>query len=188
LQPLQWPLWSKTVRFDDKPDYEQTGDQPPQAQTYISLGSLALQCEDNAQALRWFSLACRCDSTAAKAHSGLAMTHQQMGNHAEAFKAYMRCLEIDGDDMLALLGLFQTSCKMGTFRQIIRYLEVFLDKHPDDSAVTFCLATLYARDGQFLQARGSVMKVLASEPGKSEARHLLQQIDRRLAVAGMGGA
>jgi cytochrome c-type biogenesis protein CcmH/NrfG len=44
--------------------------------------------------------------------------------------------------------------------------------------VLFCLATLYAREGLFPQARQALDTVLTLEPGRAEARQLLAQVER----------
>ena len=99
---------------------------------------------------------------------------------------HLKCLELDADNLVALLGLFQASVRMGTFAKVIRYLEIYLDRHPGDVAVLFCLATLYARDGRLEEAREALLSVLALEPDKKEAVELLRQV--RAGLAGRRGA
>jgi tetratricopeptide (TPR) repeat protein len=111
------------------------------------------------------------------------MIHQHRGEYDAALEAYLKCLRLDADNLIALLGLFQTSCQMGTFSQIIHYLQVYLDKHPGDASVLFCLASLHAREGRLVRARELLRDVLALEPGKAEAGELLAEVERRLAGA-----
>jgi cytochrome c-type biogenesis protein CcmH/NrfG len=70
---------------------------------------------------------------------------------------------------------------MGSFARIIHYLELYLDRHPGDTSVLFCLATLYAREGRLAEARQSLLALLALEPDKNEAANLLEEV--RLASA-----
>ncbi len=115
----------------------------------------------------------------AEAYGGLAMVCQHRGKHAEAFDLYMACLDKDADNLVALLGLFQTSCQMGSFARVIRYLEVYLDRHPGDTSVLYCLATLQARDGAMDEARQALEMILVLEPENAEAADLLRDVRRR---------
>ena len=128
-----------------------------------------------------FQAAAQRQPSCAEAYGGLAMVRQRRGDYAGAFDMHLKCLELDTDNLVALLGLFQTSCQMGTFAKVIHYLEVYLDRHPGDTSVLFCLATLYAREGQLGPARDCLLDVLALEPGKAEAEQLLDAVRRQLA-------
>ena len=154
---------------------------PQQAGGHVGLGVLQMQQECPEQAHRHFGRALELDAKCSDAYGGLAMIHQQRGDHARAFDLYLKCLELNSDNLVALLGLFQTSCQMGTFSKIIQYLEMYLDKHPGDTSVLFCLATLYAREGRLDEARTSLMTVLALENDKTEARDLLKEVERKIA-------
>ena len=149
---------------------------PEETGAYVGLGALAVQDNRLEQARRSFEIARHLDPQCADAFSGLAAVYHQNKDHAAAFEMYLRCLELDGDNLMALLGLFQTSCQMGTFAKIIYYLEVYLANHHDDTAVMFCLATLYARDGELARAGGALRRVLELEPDKTEAAKLLAEV------------
>jgi len=155
---------------------------PEECGAYIGMGVLAMNKNQLDQARRSFEIARHLDPACAQAYGGLAMVHHQNANYPAAFEMYLKCLELDSDNLLALLGLFQASCQMGTFAKIIHYLEVFLESHPDDSAVLFCLATLHARDGHYEKAGRSLRAVLRIEPDKVEAARLLAQVTHNLAT------
>lgn len=152
---------------------------PQQAGPHVGLGVLAIQAGRLGDAVEALQTACKLDPACAEGYGGLAMIHQQNGDYHSAFDMYLKCLELDTDNLVALLGLFQTSCQMGTFWKIIHYLETYLDRHPGDTSVLFCLATLYARDGQHDKAREALLRVLALEPSKSEAAEMLHELDSR---------
>ena len=154
--------------------------QPNKPDAYVALGASAVAAEDWPTAQSAFGKACDLGATNAEVYSGLALVCQRRGQFSQAFDWYLKCLEKDCDNLMALLGLFQASCQMGTFAKIIRYLEVYLDIHPRDSSVMFCLATLYAREGRLHDARRAVLQVLVAEPQKDEARQLLAQIENHL--------
>jgi len=154
---------------------------PDEAGPYVGLGVVALQQEllDDAEVA--FRVACRLDVNCAKAYAGLAMVAQQRADYKPAFEMYLKCLELDVDNMTALLGLFQTSCQMGSFGKVIHYLEVYLDMHPGDSSVMFSLAALYMKEGRLEQSRKLLLEVLALEPANKDATDLLEEVEHGLA-------
>jgi tetratricopeptide (TPR) repeat protein len=162
--------------------YRQAADlEPDRAAPYVGLGVAAIQLDRLDEAQIAFEAAARREPHCAEAYGGLAMIRQHRQDYPGAFDMHLKCLELDTDNLVALLGLFQTSCQMGTFAKVIHYLEIYLDRHPGDTSVLFCLATLYAREGQLDSARESVLSVLALEPGKAEAEQLLREIQKQLA-------
>ncbi len=150
---------------------------------YLRLGTLAARDGDLAEAQHCFETARRLDADCAEAYGGLAMIHQQRREYSAAFEMYLKCLERDVDNLVALLGLFQTSCQMGTFGKIIHFLEIYLAKHADDVSVIFCLASLYVKEGDLPRAQAFLRRVVAREPDKIEARELLDEVESELALA-----
>ena len=154
--------------------------EPTAAQPLVRLGTLSLQEQALDQAQQAFEHACRLGGNRSEALAGLAMVHQHRCQFSQAFDMYLRCLEADQDNLVALLGLFQTSCQMGSFAKVIRYLELYLDRHPGDTSVLFCLATLYAREGLLAKARRTLVDVLTLEPDKAEAGSLLSAVEQSM--------
>jgi cytochrome c-type biogenesis protein CcmH/NrfG len=66
---------------------------------------------------------------------------------------------------------------MGSFERVIDYLNIYLDKHPGDTAVMFCLATLYVKEHKPQQARQLLESVLIFEPNNDDARNLLEEVE-----------
>jgi tetratricopeptide (TPR) repeat protein len=128
-----------------------------------------------------FRVACRLDAECSKAYAGLAMVAQERGDFQRAFDSYLKCLELDTDNLTALLGLFQTSCRMGSFGKVIHYLEVYLDMHPGDGSVMFSLAALYVKENRLEQAGALLADLLALNPGNEDAANLLEEVEHSLA-------
>jgi len=160
---------------------------PDEPGPYVGLGVVALQKNLLDDAEIAFRVACRLDPNCAKAYAGLAMVFQQKQNCQQAFELYMKCLELDSDNITALLGLFQTSCQMGSFEKIIYYLETYLDMHPADTAVAFSLAALYMKDGRLEQSQKMLLDILALNPANQDATNLLEEVERNLAQARLSG-
>jgi len=131
-----------------------------------------------------FRVACRLDASCAKAYAGMGMVAQQRRAYTDSFDCYMKSLELDTDNITALLGLFQVSCEMGSFAKVIYYLEVYLKMHPGDMSVMFALATLYLKDHRPDKSREMLLDLLALEPANQDAVNLLEEVDRCIVKAG----
>lgn len=149
---------------------------PARPEAYVGLGLMCLQADRLDQADAAFGSALRDRPDYADAYVGLAAVKNRLNNYPAAFEMYLKALELDTDNLLALLGLFQASCRMGTFSKITDYLELYLQTHPDDTSVLFCLASLYTKEGKRDEARQALLNLLRMEPDKPEAFHLLSQV------------
>ncbi len=154
---------------------------PDESGPYIGLGVVALQSDLLDDAEIAFRVACRLDAECARAYAGLAMVAQQRLDHKQAFEMYLKCLELDTDNLTALLGLFQTSCEMGTFAKVIHYLDVYLQMHPGDVSVMFSLAALHTKEGRLDQSRELLVRVLALDPNNKDAANLMEEVEHSLA-------
>jgi len=91
--------------------------EPDAPDPYVGLGVVALQNNQLDDAEISFKVACRLDANCAKAYTGLGLTAQQRTDYKQAFEMYLKSLELDTENLIALLGLFQASCQMGSFAQ-----------------------------------------------------------------------
>lgn len=157
---------------------------PDEPGPYVGLGVAALQVDKLEDAEVAFRVACRLDPKCAKGYAGLAMVAQQRRDYPQAFDLYMKSLELDTNNISALLGLFQVSCEMKSFAKVIYYLEVYLQMHPGDTSVMFALSALYLKDGQTDQAKHMLQDLLILEPTNRDAVNLLEEVEHTLAGAG----
>ncbi|HIJ67142.1 MAG TPA: tetratricopeptide repeat protein [Planctomycetes bacterium] len=160
---------------------EAVGLAPDEAAPYIGFGVIAMQTGELADAETAFKVARRLDPKCSKAYCGLAMICQNRSDAAGAFDLYLKSLETDSDNLTALLGLFQLSCAMGSFSKVIYYLEIYLDAHPGDITVMFCLATLHLKDKQPHKARELLLNILALDANNKDASDLLEEAEHILA-------
>ncbi len=161
--------------------------EPDEPGPYVGLGVLALQQNQLDDAEISFRVACRLNAHCAKAYAGLAMVAQQRADYKRAFEMYLRCLELDVDNLIALLGLFQTSCQMGSFAKVIHYLKLYLNMHPGDTSVMFPLAALYMKDGRLEQSKKILLEMLALDADNKDAANLLEEVEHGLAKAKQAG-
>jgi len=157
---------------------------PDEPGPYVGLGVAALQVGKLEDAEIAFRVACRLDPRCAKAYTGLAMVAQQRRDYPQSFDLYMKSLELDTNNITALLGLFQVSCEMGSFAKVIYYLQVYLQMHPGDTSVMFALSALYLKDGKTEQAKDTLQNLLALEPTNQDAANLLEEVEHTMAGAG----
>ena len=161
---------------------------PDEPRPYVGLGVVAMVNNRFEDAEIAFRVACRLDPTCSKAHAGLALVEQQRGHFKTAFDLYLRSLELDTDNLTALLGLFQTSSQMGSFAKVTHYLQVYLDSHPEDTSVMFCLAALYMKDGRLDRSRQVLTDLVTLDPANQDAANLLEEIEHSLVQRTLSGA
>jgi tetratricopeptide (TPR) repeat protein len=154
---------------------------PDEPGPYVGLGVVALQTDILDDAEIAFKVACRLDASCAKAYAGLGLVAQQRADYKQAFEMYLKCLELDTDNLIALLGLFQTSSQMGSFAKVTHYLEVYLNMHPGDTSVMFPLAALYMKDGRFEESRRILLDLLTLDKDHKDAANLLEEVEHSLA-------
>ena len=154
---------------------------PDEADPYVGLGVVALQKNLLDDAEIAFRVACRLNTNCAKAYAGFAMVAQQRADYKQAFEMYLKSLELDTDNLVALLGLFQASCQMGSFAKVIHYLEIYLNMHPGDTSVMFPLAALYMKDGKFEESKNILLNLLSLDENHKDAANLLEEVDHNLA-------
>jgi len=159
---------------------------PDEAGPYVGLGVVALQKNLLDDAEIAFRVACRLDANCAKAYTGFAMVAQQRADYKQAFEMYLKSLELDTDNLIALLGLFQASCQMGSFAQVTHYLEMYLNMHPGDTSVMFPLAALYMKDGRFEESKKILLDLLSLDENHKDAANLLEEAEHSLAQAKQG--
>jgi len=153
---------------------------PDESEPYVGLGTIALENKRLEDAETAFKVAIRLDKGCSKAYCGLGLVYQRKEDFAKAFQIYLKCLELDTDNLTALLGLFQTSHQIGSFSKVRHYLKVYLKMHPGDTKVMFCLATLYMNDGRLNEAKKVLSEVLASGPDYTDAVNLLEEVEHQL--------
>ena len=161
--------------------------EPDAPDPYVGLGVVALQNNQLDDAEIAFKIACRLDANCAKAYAGLGLTAQQKTDYKQAFEMYLKSLELDTENLIALLGLFQASCQMGSFAQVTHYLEVYLKMHPGDKSVMFPLAALYMKDGRFEESKKVLLNILALDESHKDAANLLEEVEHSLAQESQAG-
>ncbi len=150
---------------------------PDRGEPYVGLGIVSLQQNDLAGAQAAFETACRLDERCEGAFCGLGIVHQQKGNCQKALSMYSRCLELDGDDMTALLGLLEISHRTGDLDEIEYFLRRYLAHYRHDVAIMLCLASVHLQAEQFVAARQILTDVLVLDADNITAVDLIEELD-----------
>ncbi len=153
---------------------------PDEAGPYLGSGVVEFQKGNFAEAETAFRVACRLDPACSKGYCGLAMISQQRDDPVAASDFYLKSLELDKNNLIALLGLFQLSCRTGTFSKVIHHLEAYLDMHPGDISVMFCLATLHLKDGRWDKAKELLSNIVIMDGQNADAANLLEEVEHIL--------
>jgi tetratricopeptide (TPR) repeat protein len=161
---------------------------PDEPGPYVGLGVVCLQQNQLDDAQTAFRVACRLGPNCAKAYLGLGMVEQQRCNYPQAFDMFLKCLELDADNLIGLLGLFQTSCQMGSFEKVTYYLKSYLDVHPGDISVMYPLAALYMKDNKLEDAKKILLDILTFDANHKDAVSLLEEVEHKLARGQNSGA
>lgn len=169
--------------YDEAQEYYETAATlaPDEAGPYVGTGVIAIQQGRLDDAEIAFKVARRLDPECSKAYCGLAMVSQQRKKWLDAFEFYLKSLEFDNDNLTALLGLFQASCEMGSFAKVIRFLGRYLEMHPGDTSVMFCLATLFLKDRQPAKARELLLGIMEIDSSNADVANLLEEVEHILA-------
>jgi tetratricopeptide (TPR) repeat protein len=109
------------------------------------------------------------------------MVAQQSGDYKRAFDMFLKSLETDTNNMISLLGLFQTSCQMGSFEKVTYYLQTYLNMHPGDVSVMYPLAALYMKDGKLEDSRKVLLDILTLDSNNKDAANLLEEVEHNIA-------
>jgi Flp pilus assembly protein TadD len=147
---------------------------PDEPGPYIGLGVGAIQKGSLEDAEIAFRVACRLDPRCARAYAGLAMVAQQRGDFPGAFDLYVKSLDLDNDNLIVLLGLFNVSCELRSFPQAIHHLETYLQMHPGEIRAMFALALAYQKTGQVESCENILLNLLALDPNNVDAANLLK--------------
>ncbi len=154
---------------------------PDEAGPYVGLGVVAIHKNLIDDAETAFKVACRLDNKYAKAYAGLGLVAQERDDYKRAFNMFLKCLELDTDNLIGILGLFQTSCQMGSFGEVTHYLERYLDMHPGDISVMYPLAALYMKDGRLEESKKILQDILTLDRNHRDAAYLLEEVEHSMA-------
>jgi tetratricopeptide (TPR) repeat protein/SAM-dependent methyltransferase len=153
---------------------------PDEPGPYVGLGVGAIQKGSLEDAETAFQVACRLDPQCAEGYGGLAMVAQQRRDFSGAFDLYLKSLERDSNNVAVLLGFFQVSCEVGSFKEVICHLEKYLQLHSRETLAIFALAVSYQKTGRVDLCKSTLLNLLALNPADRDAANLLTEVEHNL--------
>jgi len=81
-----------------------------------------------------------------------AQMHESAGNHAEAEANYRKALDLDANDVAALVGYARLEDRQGNFEAATRFYQRAIKKHPKDASVRNDLGLCYHRRAMLPEA------------------------------------
>lgn len=103
------------------------------------------------------------------------------GRHGDSEKqallTFSKCLDINGDDIAALLGLFRISARTGKTKRIKYYLRKYLNRHPHDIAIMLCLAGILITEDNYGTAYDVLTEILVLDSSNETAIDLMEELE-----------
>lgn len=147
--------------------------QPQSDVIYVNLGTMECQRQNWEAAKNYFVRAIEIRPKNSKAHCGLGLVHRASDHIQEAIDAFEKSLDLDSQNWVALSELITLGSK-GT-RTIEDRLVEFLKHQPKNVHVSYSLANLYFRQGDWSACQRQIENTLAIDPDYSKAKQLREE-------------
>lgn len=152
-------------------------DTAPQINPGVQQGYQALAGGQLGAARQQYETVLQQDPVNRDALLGLAAVAQRDNNGAQAASLYLRLLEINPDDGVALAGL--VGLRQGDQVQSESRLKAILARTPDSGPVLFALGNVYAQQRRWPEAQQQFFRAYSAVPGNADyAFNLAVGLDR----------
>ena len=152
-------------------------DAAPQINPGVQQGYQALASGQLGAARQQYEAVLQQDPVNRDALLGLAAVAQQGNQGAQAAALYLRLLEINPDDGVALAGLI--GLRQGDLVQSESRLKAILERTPESGPVLFALGNVYAQQRRWPEAQQQFFRAYSAVPGNADyAYNLAIGLDR----------
>ena len=152
-------------------------DAAPQINPGVQQGYQALASGQLGTARQQYETVLQQDPVNRDALLGLASVAQRDNNGAQAASLYLRLLENNPDDGVALAGLI--GLRQGDLVQSESRLKAILARMPDSGPVLFALGNVYAQQRRWSEAQQQFFRAYSAAPGNADyAFNLAVGLDR----------
>lgn len=152
-------------------------DVAPQINPGVQQGYQALASGQLGTARQQYEAVLQQDPVNRDALLGLAAVSQQGNQGAQAAALYLRLLEINPDDGVALAGLI--GLRQGDLVQSESRLKAILERTPESGPVLFALGNVYAQQRRWPEAQQQFFRAYSAVPGNADyAYNLAIGLDR----------
>ncbi len=154
---------------------------PNHPRVYRARGAVAMAAENGTLAEQYFQKAYELDPEDSRILAGLGMSFMMRSGHAEAYDLFVRALERDPYQIVAILQLLDCSYVLGRFHDLERVLTVYLEKNPENLDMQFCHAGCLFRLEKWSEAKSVVEAIQAQDSTHQGAAELLLKIEEEIA-------
>ncbi len=138
---------------------------------YLGLATIAVQRGRLDEALVLYKKADAIESND-KALAGMGLIHMDQGNHEEALKFFVRALESNPDNMIAMSGMIQEGYALDRVEDVVPVLLSSLEHDAAKDAVRFSVAGCLIWLGRNTEAMEHLELLLEKDPDNEGARQL----------------
>ncbi|MFP4168275.1 MAG: tetratricopeptide repeat protein [Desulfonatronovibrionaceae bacterium] len=142
---------------------------------YLGLATIEVQEGNLENARKLYEKAARIVEND-KSYAGMGLIEMENGSKEESFKHFLKALELNPENMIALFGLVQVGHIIGKIEETLPYLENYLRLDPDNHDVRYSLAGSLYQLNRLEETRENLERILESDPGHKAARELMDQI------------
>lgn len=154
---------------------------PRFGRAYRSCGVVGLVEKEYSKAKGHFEEALSIDGNDVKSLVGIGSAFWGQGQTEQSYKWYIEALRRAPDDLNALHGLIQASYALNRFESLQPALVGYVQRHPQDKEMRFCLAGCLFKQMKLVEAKQAIGEILAVDPNFNGALQLRTAIEQRSA-------
>ena len=151
---------------------------PNSTRTLVAIGAVYLAQSRTDEAIEYFSRGEVIEPNNPKILSGKGMCLMMRGEQEAAHTCFVKAVEQDPSDQVAILQLIEASYCIERFEELCGVLERFVQANPDNADMTFCYAGCLFRLGENDKAREQNNKVIQMHPLHEGAKELAEALSQ----------
>lgn len=141
-----------------------------------NLGTAYLKQDRFPDAKRSFQDALAANISNKKAWVGLGTCYEYERDPAKSHDCYVKALQLDPHDVLALFKLTRVSIEIKKFSFAEKHLKEYADSSPVSVSLLYTLAVIQLQQSKLADARETLFKIISIQPHHAPTNELLGQI------------
>jgi tetratricopeptide (TPR) repeat protein len=149
---------------------------PTNEAAYVNLGTMEIQRERFDLALFYFKRAVQINPASSKGHCGIGIATLAAGDLEQARDAFLKALDLDNLNVLALHQLAALCDVLPLAAQVIGRIQQYLKVDPKNRELRFCLAALLFKRNEWSSCERELDEILKAAPGHERAQRLKKEL------------
>jgi glycosyltransferase involved in cell wall biosynthesis/Flp pilus assembly protein TadD len=149
---------------------------PRSVRALRACGAVYLAENNAAAAQSYFSRALDLDAKDPKTLSGLGMCEMREGSAETAYQYFLKALDLEPYHLVTILQFVECCYIVNRYDDLIRILTNFVDTHPDDLEMKYCLAGALYKQGAHQESERILDEILAQAPNHLGSKQLKDMI------------